>query len=289
MRRLLSPVAAIVLCSPVLADEPISFHPQPPAPPPPKAEEPVPEFKPVSRDTFVRFRAAAWLTEASGHLQVGDPIPGTTSELDIQDTLGMDTKQTAIMAALGFNFGKDHRWHLDLGYTGHFDYDGTSDPITISFNDRVYTGTITSHTEFDMYEATLSYDLIRAGAFTLALGGGVRAFDFKASVEGLAVPPGGGPAVFTHDEEKAIVPVPAFGMGVRFDLTENLYLRGVARGIYAGKYGSFVDASAELGFDVGPNIGVFGGYRFLRAAADVSNVDFQVTLQGPYAGAEIRF
>ena len=140
-----------------------------------------------------------------------------------------------------------------------------------------------------MYEATLSYEVIRSGGFSLALGGGARVFDLKASVEGAVIPPGGGPSVFRRDEEQAIVPIPALGLGVRFDITEHLYVRGAARGVYVGKLGSFIDASAEVGYDVGANIGVFGGYRFMRAKADVSNIDFELTLQGPYAGAEIRF
>ncbi|MEX2218337.1 MAG: hypothetical protein WD749_06210 [Phycisphaerales bacterium] len=273
-------LALILLTTPAFA--------QPPAPGAETDRANAP-FAPVSRDTTVRFRVSGWQTQAGGDLRIGEPIPGAMSTLDIEDTLGLDTEQFAGMATLGFNLGTERRWHLDLGYTGHFEYEGESDPITISFNDRVYTGVVESRAEFDMYELTLSYDLIRTDRFTLAVGGGARVFDLTAEVSGTATDPGGGPAVQRTDEEGALVPIPAFGLGARFDVTEHLYLRGSARGVYAGDYGSFLDASAEIGFDFSANIGLYAGYRLLRAEADVEDVEFDLRLHGAYAGVEIRF
>ena len=70
--------------------------------------------------------------------------------------------------------------------------------------------------------------MIRSGGFSLALGGGARVFDLKASVEGAVIPPGGGPSVFRRDEEQAIVPIPALGLGVRLGLRLGRQ-RGLAR------------------------------------------------------------
>ena len=48
-------------------------------------------------------------------------------------------------------------------------------------------------------------------------------------------------------------------------------------------------ASAELGVDITRNIGVYAGYRWVHAEADVDGVEFNVDLDGLYAGVEIRF
>jgi hypothetical protein len=242
----------------------------------------------VARDTTFRLRAAAWFTSAEGSFSAGEPIPGTISEIDLEDTLDLDTDQTAAWVTLGFNLGAQRRWHIDLGYTGHFSYDGTSGPVEISFNDRVFAGNVDSHAELDIYEFSLRYDLVQSGPFTLSIGPGLRVFDFEASLEGFASP-GTIPSTIRRETADAIIPLPGLGVGLRWDITENLYLRGSAQGIYAGDYGNYFDAAAEFGWDIWTNFGLFAGYRWIHAEAELDDVEFDVTLQGPYAGAELRF
>jgi opacity protein-like surface antigen len=270
----------------LLAAAPVLQEPQAPAA---SSDDGDAKIYSVARDTTIRLRAAAWFTEADGSFSAGEEIPGTTHEIDLKDTLGLDTDQAVIWATLGFNFGKDKRWHVEAGYTGHFDYDGTSGPINISFNDRVYSGAVNSTAEMDIYELNLRYDLIQSGPFVLSVGPGTRIFDFEATIEGTATDPGTGTTAFRRESQSALIPLPGLGLGVRFDVTENLYVRGSISGIYAGSYGNFFDAAAEAGWDIFSNVGIFGGYRLMHAEADVSDVQFDVDLSGPFAGVEIRF
>jgi hypothetical protein len=243
----------------------------------------------VARDTTFRLRAAAWFTGADGSFSVGEAIPGTIHDIDLEDTLGLDTDQTVVWATLGFNLGEHRRWHVELGYTGPFDYEGESDPVSISFNDRIFTGVIESTAELHIYEANLRYDLIQEGPFVLSIGPSVRVFDFEASVEGTATEPGSGTTAFRREDEETLLPLPGLGVGARWDITPNIFVRGNIAGVYAGGYGNFVDASAEVGWDILTNFGIFAGYRLMHAEADVEDVEFDVDLQGPYAGAELRF
>ena len=274
MRHIQIAVGALCLAPSVMAQEQGRVDP--------------PRIDSVSRDAFVRFRAAAWLTNADGSFSSGEAIGGVPSNIDLEDTLGLDTDQTVVWATLGFNLGAQRRWHLDLSYTGHFEYDGTSGPVEFAFEDRVFTGAVESRAELDIYEVSLRYDLFREDAFTFSIGPGVRMFDFEASVEG-AASDGTTPPMQRREEISAFVPLPGLGAGVRFDITENFFIRTSGSGIYAGEYGNFLDAAAEIGWDIFTNFGIFGGYRWIHAEADYRDVEFEVDLRGPYMGAELRF
>ena len=76
---------------------------------------------------------------------------------------------------------------------------------------------------------------------------------------------------------------------IRWDITEHFHVAAGAGGIYLGNYGGFFDAAAEIGVDFSENLGLYGGYRWMHAEADVSDVDLDINLRGFFAGLEIRF
>jgi hypothetical protein len=243
----------------------------------------------IAEEPRVRLRGAAWFTDLDGDMRVGEAFPGTISRIDLRDTLRLDTDQVAAIGQLGFDLGEDQRWHIDIGYAGRFDYDGTSDPVSISFNDRVFTGVVESEARLDIYTLSVGYDVARGDALTLSLGGAARLIDFKGSVTGTATDPATGATGVMTESADALAPLPGVGAALRWDITDRLFARGVAQGIYLGNYGNYFDAAAEAGFDFTPNIGVFGGYRWLHVEADVQDVDFEANLKGFYAGVEVRF
>jgi hypothetical protein len=187
-----------------------------------------------------------------------------------------------------FDLGSEQRWHITAGYSGPFRYDGTSDPINISFDNLNYTGIVKTDVKFDVFEAGVSYDIARPGPVTISLGTGANIFSFRGSVSGTAIENGGPPTARSSSAD-ALIPVPGLGLGLRWDITDQLYLRGSGRGFYAGNYGNVFDVGAEIGFDFTPNIGIFGGYRWMHAHADVNDVNFDINLRGFYSGLEVRF
>ncbi len=243
----------------------------------------------VSANATIRIRASAWFTQLSGNGTFGETIPGTTTDIDLTDTLGLDDNKAALMASLGFNLGKRGRWHIDAGFNGPFNYDGTSDPIDISFNDYRFTGIVESEADINIYQIDIGYDLIKSYPFTLTIGPGGRMIDIEAKVTGTATDPGTGFTEIRTETVDALAPLPGLGLAARVDLTPNIYAKASGRGMYAGNWGNYFDASAELGYDLGANLGLFGGYRWMHAEADIDDVDFEVDLKGFYAGIELRF
>jgi hypothetical protein len=245
--------------------------------------------KAVSDGAVIRVRASGWFTQLTGEGNFGEPIPGTTTQIDLTDTLGLDDDKVALSASVGINLGKQGRWHFDGGFNGPFNYDGTSDPINISFNDFQFTGIVESEADINIYQFDLGYDIIKSSPFTLTIGPGGRLVDIEASVTGTASENGTGATEVRTETVDALVPLPGLGLGARVDLTPNIYAKAFGRGIYLGNLGNYFDASAELGYDLGKNFGLFAGYRWMHIEADVDDVDFEVDLKGFYAGVELRF
>ena len=78
-------------------------------------------------------------------------------------------------------------------------------------------------------------------------------------------------------------------VGANLDLGSNIAIRGKLAGLYLGDYGSVIDASAEFGYDFNRFFGVFVGYRLMAVESDEFDLEIDATLQGIYAGAEVRF
>ncbi len=248
-----------------------------------------PKSGPVSRDTTFHVRGAAWFSELSGSVSVGDPIPGATSDIDLIDTLGLDANKMVLSASAGFNLGKSGRFHIDVGFNGPFNYDGDSGTVDIAFNNLRYTGSVSSTADFNIYQIDLGYDVIQNDVVTLNLGGGTRIFDIDTSVEGTATDPNTNTTAYQRESESIVAPLPGLGGSLRIDITPNVYIKGSGKGIYAGNYGNFYDLAAEIGYDITKNFGVFAGYRLMHGEAEVGDVNFDVQLEGFFAGAEVRF
>ncbi|MFM9995418.1 MAG: TonB-dependent hemoglobin/transferrin/lactoferrin family receptor [Phycisphaerales bacterium] len=241
----------------------------------------------VAEDTVVRVRGGGWATSLDGQVAVGQTFPATIGVIDLTDDLNIDPDRSAFVGSVGVSLGKGV--HLDAGYAGPFRFEGTSDPIDISFNEFVFTGVLDSEADVDIYQVDLAFDVVEAGPLTISFGPGIRILDFEAAVTGTATDPITSITAVRTETASGVAPLPGPGLGVRFEVTERVYVKGGIRGMYLGDYGNFFDASAELGVDITRNIGVYAGYRWMHAEADVDDVEFNVDLDGLYAGVEIRF
>lgn len=303
MRRPARAMMVLTLAAPPAAAQPAT-RPQPAAPPPQpvradrsaesQARAPAGPAKPtpqkrrsVADDTLVRLRGSAWATALDGHVSVGQTFPATIGDIDLIDDLNIDPDRAVLSGSIGVNLGRDI--HVTAGYAGPFRFEGTSDPIDISFSGLVFSGIIASKADVDIYQVDLAFDVLEAGPITVSFGPGLRILDFEASVTGDATDPIGGTTAFLTRSASGVAPLPGPGLGLRLDFTERIYAQAAVRGIYLGDYGNFFDASGEVGIDFTRNIGVFAGYRWMHAEADVSDVDFEVNLDGLFAGVEVRF
>ncbi len=244
---------------------------------------------PVAREATIRLRGAAWFSALDGHVRSGQTFPGITSEVDFIDTLDLSKNKLALEANIGLNLGAEGRWKIDAGFTGPFKYTGTSGAVSFSFKDIIYTGNADSRVRFNIYQINITRDWVRAGPVTFTFGTGSRIFDFDATITGTGSTSVGGPVTTQTKSVSQVVPIPGLFAGLRFDLTNHLYVSGSAQGLYVGSYGQFFDAKGEVGYDFTRNVGIFAGYRWINAKANVSDVRFRTDLAGFFTGLEVRF
>jgi hypothetical protein len=238
----------------------------------------------VARGTWLRLRGFGIWSQASGNIDFhrDGPIIDVLNDIDFEDTLGMDLDEFTGGALIGFNFGDDKQFHLDFSYWGFYDWDGDRDVGTIIFDDEIFTGQVESRARVHEGDVDLGWDLWRPESVPLTLTGtlGLRVYYVDAEVR---ESPSGRDASITF-----VAPIPTLGLGLRWDVTRNVYVRGAVSGIYAGELGNYIDASAEVGVDLTRNLGLFVGYRFwdFHVEWDDDNYDFDNSLL--YGGVEVR-
>lgn len=234
----------------------------------------------VADDTFIKVRAGGWLLFQSGTVQIGDPSGGATSILDLEDTLNQDTSAVSPIGSVAVAIPAIDIL-IEAGFLGGYSYDGTTTE-SISFDGTTYTGNVTTETNYTIYEVNALYELVEISVFKIHLGGGVRFFDVEADIQGTV---GGSQQ---SENESIFLPIPVLAAGARADLGPNFFVQGRLAGMYLGEYGSVLDGSLEVGWDFIRNAGIFAGYRVMTAESEAFDVEFDLTLGGPYAGIELR-
>jgi hypothetical protein len=250
-----------------------------------------PEGGRISDGTRFYFRIAGWYTMLESDLEYGDPLNGASSILDIEDTLNYDTDLLTLRGEFGFRFAD--RFHVDFAIDGPFNYDGQSSQ-SFTFGDRTFDADSESELDAISLEGNFCFDLLQKDNFSLWIGAGVRALLFRFEATGQATDEDGNSLGTETEELEAGAALPVVGLGIRWDLSRNIYLAAEGMGIYAGDYGNAYDVSAEIGWDFVRNFGIFAGYRFSHLEAEVDDVDgfdldLDGTIHGPYAGIEVRF
>lgn len=232
-------------------------------------------------DTFVKIRAGGMFVFADGEITSGDEIGGSTNVLDLEDTLGQDTDDFSPIGSVAVAIPVVDLL-IEAGYVGSYTFDGST-TNSISFDDQEFSGTVTSSEDLSIFEANIMYELAEVKFVTVYIGGGMRLIDAEAEITGEVM------GSTQTESEDLILPIPVAAVGANLDLGSNIAIRGKLAGLYLGDYGSVIDASAEFGYDFNRFFGVFVGYRLMAVESDEFDLEIDATLQGIYAGAEVRF
>ncbi|MGI9328323.1 MAG: outer membrane beta-barrel protein [Pseudomonadales bacterium] len=148
-------------------------------------------------------------------------------QFSMEDDLGLDDEDVIAIGGLRWRIGKRHSigvMHLAL------DRDA-SETLTreVAIGDEVFPINARTETTFDYRTTQFDYrysfiasDRLNAGVLI-----GISAIDFDFEVVGDAIGPGGGMAPVSVEEDEAY-PVPSIGLGFRYTLAENWYLRAGA-------------------------------------------------------------
>lgn len=236
--------------------------------------------KSVADGTTLRLRGFGIMSDAEGDLKWGDRISGVTSDLDLEQILGMDLNTCTGGFLIGLNLGSEKRLHLEASYDGFYDYDGDRVIGSISVDGEVYTGEVRSSIELHAGMLNIGYDFLKMDRFTVTGNLGVRIFYVDASIEEVLSG--------RNESLELWVPIPTPGIAARVNLTDNLYISGSAAGLWLGEYGCYVEASAEIGYDLNRNMGVFVGYRFWALDLEWSDNNLEFQNGHLYAGIEVR-
>lgn len=232
-------------------------------------------------DTFVKIRAGGMYLQIDGEITSGPEIGGSTNVLDLEDTLGQDTEDFSPIGSVAVAIPVIDLL-IELGYLGSYTFDGSTTD-SISFDGEEYSGTVTSSEDISIFELNVLYELAEVKFVTIFIGGGVRLVDVQAEITGDVM------GSTQTDSEELFLPVPVLSVGAHLDLGYNISIRGQASGLYLGDVGTIFDLEAELGYDFNRFVGIYAGYRFVSIESTEFDLEVDASLQGIYAGAEVRF
>jgi hypothetical protein len=213
--------------------------------------------------------AASWLAFApSGNVQT------TSNRVQFGSDLGIDGTQSQV----GFWFLIEP-WHRNGLFAEFIPYrfDGEQ-TTTRTFR---FGGVTYPSNESVTAKATLNYvsvgylrDIVNRARFEGRLLAGVAYFGLRSSASSPSV----GSAEVNRD-----VPFPLLGFLARYSPSEDSQwsLRGDFRGMTFGSYGSYIDVSAALAFNLSQHISIEAGYRTVDGAGHHETRGANLNFRGP--------
>jgi outer membrane protein len=230
---------------------------------------------PVMADEMISFKAGYLSLSPEGEFAVFSGGVGT--KVDMEDDLGFDDSEE-FMAEAAVQLGS---FRLTAGYLP-LKFSGSGSTTGIIFNGQPFVGTVDSDVDIDLYDVGLTWYLLNFDDLPvrLQLGPEVSVKYVEADISMRSIT--------ASESESVSVPVPTIGLRGRVGLSDFLGLAGRV-GYLEYDDNSFLDADAQLEFSPLPLVGIFAGYRYLDIEVDESDVFLDVTFDGPYGGAFIRF
>jgi hypothetical protein len=225
----------------------------------------------------VRLQGRLWAPGLAAEMQMSGSQTGTI--IDVPEDLGVEDKTTfEVRAALQLSPGHKIR----LGYT-KIDYDGDEQiDHEIKFGDTTYprfTRLVTS-LKGSYFAGDYEWDFVKGGQGFVGAIFGAKVFD----MDGVLVAPDRN----ERDVETVRVPVPVLGL-----VAQGYYSRfsaGAELSAFSiGKTANFLEFYVNTHFAITPQIGVEGGYRFLKIHGEHSKDMIDMKLNGLYAGLEVNF
>jgi outer membrane protein len=233
---------------------------------------------PAMADEMISFKAGYLSLSPEGEFAVSG-IAGE-DRVDMEDDLGFDDSEE-FMAEAAVQLGS---FRLTAGYLPlKFSGDGTLSR-TIGFGGRTFSfgERVKSDVDIDLYDVGLTWYLLNFDDLPVRLQLGpevsVKYVDADISMQSSTA----------SESESVSAPVPTIGLRGRVGISDFLGLVGRV-GYLEFDDNSFLDADVQLEFSPLPLVGIFAGYRYLDIEVDESDVFLDVTFDGPYGGAFIRF
>jgi hypothetical protein len=198
-----------------------------------------------------------------------DGTPGT--EFNLGDDLGADQKQTTFRLSGMWRFGR--HGNLQFGYRGWSESNSHTLTRDIQWGDTVYhVGAQVDHKiNQNVFGLAYGYSFLNDGELEFGLSLGVAAYFNKLSLSAsgsVSTPGGGGTAAASSEEKNFVAPIPVIGGYFNFTLLPRFFVWAKASGLpkitISGYSASMVDATAGLDYYFTRNVGIGGGYEYVK-------------------------
>lgn len=239
--------------------------------------------EPRGEDQWLELELRGWAPTLSGSAR-STANGGTATDVDYDETLGMDTRENFYWPRATFHFAENHR--LVASWL-HVQYGGdTTVSRQFSFGGTTFTAGEGIHSELELTELTggYQYDLLKFSRLSANLNLQVHVLDLEAKVRGNTL---------GSVREQITAPIPTIGGGLRLWPWEWLKVSGdfnIFKASASGFEGELIDSEAMLVISPWNWIGLGAGYRYWRGLArdTDSNDRIDWLQQGPFFTIVLR-
>lgn len=233
-----------------------------------------------NHDYVINLRVAPWLAQPGGNATLGS----LGTEVDLQDDLGIDDYDVHPSGSANLRLGRHDIWIdalvIDISASDVVQRTITFGSLTVPVNRSVR-----SDIELQLYDFRYGYSFfdLKQDGFRLGPTLGVAYLDFDVKVTDQVAG--------TSDSFSESVPIPRIGLqgSVPFGSFD---FAAKFSGLYV-EFGDFEGYSIEGDVSVAwrplRNFGLVGGYPAISTDIEFKSDNFNLTFQGPYFGAELRF
>lgn len=238
----------------------------------------------AERETGVKveFEGRYWITDLTAEAKVTGSGIGT--DIDLKDDLGIKDED---FPDVRFTWYPGPNSKVRLAYT-QVAYSGDKTiGRTIAFDGKIYTIGTRVITYYDVKYLRLGWTWqfinivkgkVKFGTLVEAKGALV---DISLDAPYL-IPP-------IKESEKFIGGLPTVGAALDINPHKLVNVFAEVSGIYAGKYGYFLDGEAGIKIIPIKNVSVVGGYRIFDVTVEDEPDLAQLRISGPFIGATLRF
>lgn len=240
-------------------------------------------FSAVPSHALVDFKVGGsyWVTNLSSNMTVSNAgVPGTGTNVDLVDDLGMDPDSSFPGGRLTLGFG-GHK--IRYGFTS-LSWEGANTlaiPVDYGNQSFLASANVTSTLDINYHRLAYQYDLVSLLSNKVGFIAELKYFDIDATIDEAAT---GKSAA-----ESIGAPIPTVGVAAQVGLPFLANISGEITGIYLGTYGNLIDAEAAVNYSPLPLVTLSAGYRIfsLKIEADQNLADFSVS--GPFIMVQAGF
>jgi hypothetical protein len=244
------------------------------------AAEPEPKLRHPSHAFLLELRLLPQLAWISGTIEASRQ----SQDIDLQDDVGLDDPEVDFGGSLLLRLGRHDFFVNAFQFESasrttirkNLDFGGIVIPIRRPVRAK------TEYLNVDFQYGYSFFDLEKHG-FRLGPTASIGYFRFKAIIEDERTG-----AIGDIEEE---LPLPTLGVNAEIPWRRFL-LRADVSGLYintSGFEGTGIRAGGSLAWRPFKYLGVVGGYRYIFADINDGRDDYEITLQGPYIGVELRY